>query len=1256
VRDGLAANIISAMTQDRQQLMWLGTRNGLCCFDGYRFTTFRDNIGFSAVLPTNRILTVAANSEGDIWCATYDGRGFLFDTEQCRFIDVTAIIKRQFGIDIKLSHFYTMKGGHTWLKGKSNNNWAFRIDNNAIKEGKGIEVFGPGRIPLKGNMRKAEQDRDGNEWVFTDRGVQSPQYRIPSSVNYEYMVQSQVPIGSKDPRRMVYFASTDGQLGCYARGMKDIKRLQLPSDIRKITGILERDRSSLILATDRGVAVYNKQTGTTRLISLQNPSQPSPLATAIYLDTKGDVWAFSEGSGVTRIDPQGNCHWMMAEATSPIAETRSATPFFFEDRHHTVWVVPTNGTFSYYDSTRGQLIPYVLGPDRKGIADEPTIDKRFIDAQGNLWFTSTHDLTRVNFNLRRFTRLPIAANRDVRAVAKTPNGDIIAGLDDGMLAAASAVTHSLSYMTPTGALVTTPTTLTDKAYAILYDSKGRLWMGTKGHGLYMKAPGKPLQQFNANARDPYAISHNGIYDIHEDRHHRIWIATYGSGISLVQTQADGSIRFLNAKTAFKKYPAEHFQQVRRITSTPGGTVIASTTDGIVAFDGRFTHPSRVAFHTTSYIPGDSTSLATSDVLQTLVTHSGQTYVVTMSGPLQQLVSGSLLGGKAKFRSIDNPNSLGGIILSIVEDRQGNLWLPRENSLESYHPASGTFSTCGITELGNNVEFSEAKPYYDAATDEILLGAVGGIVMFRPQHLQKSLFKPRVVFTSVQYQGDATPHPLLYTKELEVPSSRRNLTISFSALDYQDNYLIRYAYMMEGVDKTWNYTSSNHAASYNRLPPGRHRLLVKSTNADGVWMDNVATLSVYAHPTFWETIWAKLLYAAIALALLWGIFYTYALRKRAQLDKEMSEMKTQFFTEIGHKLRTPLTLIGGPVTEVLDGETLSAVGRSQLEMVQRNSRRMLALVNRMLEHNSADNYLVDDHSAPVFTGRLSQEPGPDTPLKADTPAAGGRTRDKLLVVEDNDDLRQFLTEILSTDYEVITAENGQQGLERAEKEFPAFIITDVMMPVMDGLAMVHHIKQNKDICHIPVIVLSAKASLDDRLQGLSEGVDDYITKPFSATYLKRRIENIISQRHALQQAFLEQLTPEEHTAADPADYQLAPPQIVDADQEMMNRLMEYLEANIGNADLRIEDLAVAVNLGRTVFYEKVKSIVGMTPIDFVRHVRMQRAEQLIAMSKDSFSQIAYAVGFTDPKYFSKCFKKETGMAPSEYRAKTKGNAG
>jgi YesN/AraC family two-component response regulator len=361
-----------------------------------------------------------------------------------------------------------------------------------------------------------------------------------------------------------------------------------------------------------------------------------------------------------------------------------------------------------------------------------------------------------------------------------------------------------------------------------------------------------------------------------------------------------------------------------------------------------------------------------------------------------------------------------------------------------------------------------------------------------------------------------------------------------------------------------------------------------------------------------------------------------------MEQEMSDMKTRFFTEIGHKLRTPLTLIGGPVTEVLNTSRLEEKARHHLEMVQRNSQWMLDLVNKMLDYSKTHNLYISDENAKVFANDEESINELNDEISEENDK-----RIRLLIVEDNDDLRYFLTSILDNEYTIIQAEDGQKGLEMAEREMPDFIISDVMMPVMDGLTMVHQIKQNKDICHIPIIILSAKASLDDRLQGLKEGIDDYITKPFSATYLKQRVRNIIDQRRMLQQTYIEQIVPE-----DSSTFKLEAPQIVDADKEMMKKLLDYMNENISNANIRIEDLADAVNLGRTVFYGKIKSITGMTPIDFVHHIRIERAEELIANSNYQISQISYLTGFSDPKYFSHSFKKDTGMTPSEYRNKAK----
>lgn len=285
----------------------------------------------------------------------------------------------------------------------------------------------------------------------------------------------------------------------------------------------------------------------------------------------------------------------------------------------------------------------------------------------------------------------------------------------------------------------------------------------------------------------------------------------------------------------------------------------------------------------------------------------------------------------------------------------------------------------------------------------------------------------------------------------------------------------------------------------------------------------------------------------------------------------------------------------------------------------------------------------------------------TPHPADSMKAPEETEEKdelennaenfsILVVEDNEELKAFLKNILSESYTVITASNGEEGLQRAVNDLPDLIISDVMMPVMDGLEMIGQIKENKNICHIPIIVLSAKASLDDRIAGLEQGIDDYITKPFSATYLKTRIASLLRQRKALQEIYMDKLMEGKDTSPSADSLVPSQPQITPYDEQFMEKVMEFMEEQMDNAELTIDEFAEKLMLSRTIFYRKLKSIIGLTPVDFIREIRIKRAVQLIDSGEYNFSQVAYMTGFNDPKYFSKCFKKVIGITPSEYKEK------
>ncbi len=1250
IRDGLAANLISGMGQTSDGLMWVSTWNGLCCYDGYQFTTFRSMPGANEVLTSNRIIKIVPNQNGDLWLVTYDRNFYLFDTSEARFVNLTKIIRKKYNLLLFPRNIYSFPEGETWVTFEENVRFVLRVDEKCPIGPDAIELFSIDHSDFHPSYaKKIQQDSDSRVWVVTDNGTLLAGSDYRSNVSFEYMAEM-------DGR--AYFASVDGVLACWQPESKCHVFIKLPVGIGRIHDMQQLDEHHLLLATNLGILLVDNR-HQMRLRTVQTPSHPSAEVRKFFVDSRQRVWAFTDVRGVVLLDGE-TVSWLDAPTVPDFSSTTSSNPFWHEDQYQTVWMIPTNGTFSYYDESLHRLVPYTLQSVGYEYANLPTINKYFIDGQGNLWFSSTHDLTLVNFKYHNLKYVPMRPNEETRALLADGEGRLWIGNDHGYLAFYGSDGRCQGYLSPSGAIQSSPVKFSDRIYSLYEDRSRRLWIGTKGQGLYCRTADGRMSHYVKNAADSYSLSSNDVYSIDQDERGRLWVGTYEAGINLLEERVD-SVLFYNSNNAFTGYLTQKFSKVRRVTHTGNGVIILSTTGGLVTFSNHFSNPREIRFYGNSHVMGDASTLLASDVLQTFVTRNGRIFVATMGGGMQELVSDNLLQNKLEYRHLNRFASDEGNVLAMVEDAKGDLWVTRETTIDRYTPSTGDYLQYGPNDLGDRVEFSEAQSVC-GSDGRVSIGAMGGFITFLPTQITRSSYVPRIVFTSIHLRGEQEARPLLNASEVVLPSDKRNVTIRFAALDYSNNYLVRYAYMVEGVDKEWTYVGTSHQASFNHLPSGHHRLLVKSTNSDGVWVDNLTVLNIYAEPTFWESIWGKLLLLLIVATIGYVAFRFYNLRNKARMEREISDMKSRFFTDISHKLRTPLTLIGGPVTEVLNAGGLSDMARRHLVMVRRNALNMLELVNKMLQYSKdSGTYIsetVTDTMIPV-----TQENDGDADNTETLVAQNASTT--ILVVEDNDDLREFLSSILSDEYHVILAENGQKGLETAEQCLPDFIITDVMMPVMDGLSMVQRIKQNKDICHIPIIVLSAKASMEDRLQGLSAGIDDYITKPFSAVYLKTRVHNIIAQRSLLQQTYLEQLavsassglaavTDSAAVAADLSStdsYRLESPQIVDVDKEMMKSLMSYLEEHVSDADLRIEDLAYAVNLGRSVFYGKLKAIVGMSPVDFLRHVRIQRAEELIKKSSYPVSQIAYSVGFSDPKYFSKCFKKETGMTPSEYREKT-----
>ncbi len=250
------------------------------------------------------------------------------------------------------------------------------------------------------------------------------------------------------------------------------------------------------------------------------------------------------------------------------------------------------------------------------------------------------------------------------------------------------------------------------------------------------------------------------------------------------------------------------------------------------------------------------------------------------------------------------------------------------------------------------------------------------------------------------------------------------------------------------------------------------------------------------------------------------------------------------------------------------------------------------------------------------------------------------RPVLLVVEDNADLRVYIKDYLNESYQVLEAINGKDGLDKAIMHIPDLVISDVMMPKMDGMEFCHKLKTDERTSHIPVILLTAKASMEDKLEGLDTGADDFLTKPFDPQELLTRIANLITQRQKLKEKYKSRLGLSEAKEQEV---------VLSSDDKFLHKAESFVKENLGDPDFSVETFARQMAMSQSQLYRKLKALTDLTPNEMIRTFRLQRAAKLLTHHSGNIAEIAYEVGFNNPSYFSECFQKQFGKLPSEFKA-------
>ena len=390
---------------------------------------------------------------------------------------------------------------------------------------------------------------------------------------------------------------------------------------------------------------------------------------------------------------------------------------------------------------------------------------------------------------------------------------------------------------------------------------------------------------------------------------------------------------------------------------------------------------------------------------------------------------------------------------------------------------------------------------------------------------------------------------------------------------------------------------------------------------------------------WQKI-ISILAVAVVVLLLIMIFYRYKVhRTKEKLNeqrKQMADEKIAFFTNVSHQLRTPLTLVSGPLSQLMKDDNYTDEQKMLLQVVIRNVKQLENLTTDVLNFKAQVDAMHEVTSNQLSDQEISQHVLRDSRhqmlLQQDVEELS-----TILVVDDNEDIRTYLHVLLSDHYYVIEASDGQNGLRLAKESVPDLIVSDVMMPVMDGLIFCSKLKEDMVTSHIPVILLTARSEESQRIEGYEHGADAYLTKPFSAHLLLARISNLLQARRQRKNMDAKNVLSAEFIQAE------AP-----GERMFLERFKKVAKSHIGNANLRMDDLGSELSLSKVQMYRKVKALTGKTPAEVLREMRMQKAYSLLKQTDKTISEVAVEVGFAIPGYFSACFKKQFGINPTDLR--------
>jgi len=1330
ISDELVNNEVTSIIQDKKGFIWFGTRGGLHRFDGYEMKLLKNDFSKSNNLLSQSVEVLQNGKKNIVWIGTKSGGLSSYDLSTGRITNFvnTSAGNTGFNADYILSLLDT------------------ESEKLLIGTWKGFQyldkITGKFKV-LNSTWKTFDIQPDGNNgyWLATNSGLRHLNSELINDEVYDFGMPgiNISAIVTDKENNYLWLGTWDKGLIKFNLHTKEFKNFRhQANNNRSISSnntyrLLLDSKGALWIGTwGGGLNRFDRSTELAEKMDLNIPgifTADNQIILTIQEDPSGLLWVGTDGAGVFKMDLNPKKFFNIGYKANVFGGTTHILSVYV-DPFNKLWLSTKGGGIQYSADWKNFSKLKITAADDLNTPNIPYESRSFLQQEENLWIATNKGLIRIKNN-------------------KTITGQYELFIPDPM------DSNSISEK---------------KINAIVKDSSGRIWVGTQENGLsYISGFDKQNKPLFENYLPAYgvkgALQNERVSCMLVDSKKRLWVGTY-KGLHLYDPVNDNFRFYLQ-------------------TDEPGRS-ISNNTILCLAEDrsGNIWAGTQYGLNKISAVEADKLNV---------------TIYTTKEGL---------------------PNDY---IHAVIPDNMGNIWASTNKGIIRI---SGRDKSIAVFDKRDGIQsdmFSE-NASYTSLQNQLFFGGVEGLTYFNPDSITINRFSPPVYFTNLrinnkpfefgQQKGDSIflNRPFYETQNITLTHRENIIAIEFAALDFRAPDKNEYMYMLEGFNEDWVYTANSRLVSFTNLNPGTYYLKVKATNSDKIWGEAPHELKIKILPPPWKTWWAYSIYIALFIFLLWltryfglkqaGLRNQLALTRLArQQENELADFKERLFTNISHEFRTPLTLILGPVDDLLQRKKTDTFAEKSLRLVQKQSKRMLRMVNQLLDYQKAEagslrlavqpgeiisfcreifNGFVDeadrrkinytftanekffsysfDHNkleiilfnviANAFkftpneesinvsilknsdgsceiiikdTGRgipaneldrifdrfyrggsdaatisgtgiglsfvkeLTQLHGgtiiaesdgvKDSAFKIVLPPAENtatnissvfdpannvdqndeqiiksvtmQTENEqlpqepeqsiILVVEDDTDIQQYVSDILSPSFKVITAINGKEGIETALEIIPDVIVSDIMMPEVDGIELCRTLKSHKDTSHIPIILLTALTDMSHHIQGIREGADVYLPKPFNSQLLLMHIHNLITSRNKLKELYAKKVF------LGSGNFE-----IQSFEEEFLFKVMKIVEDNIPNTNFSSDELAGLMYMSRSTFYRKLKAVTGMSGNEFIRTARLNYAVKLLESGKYSVTDAAYESGFNDIKYFRKRFQDQFGVSPSDYK--------